>query len=351
MGFKEIFDDFLNRSPDRNRAPDGGVAEETPVLDPFEEQEREIFGGIENWRKYQVGFYRFIKHPLKVMIAEPATVLFVSVPLALLLFIGGFMSLVMSYGVSVLFKTTMIDDVFVFALLIAIVPLAALDLKEALRVSSVEASLPNFFRDVAGMNDSGMTLPHAIHIVSEGEYGALTPYIRKLDTEMSWGVPFVETIRRFGKAVNTPLAERSVDLIAHASSAGGDVSEVLRAAAHDAYEFFNLKTERKNGMMIYMVIIVMSFFVFLFVIGVLSSTFLTTMAEAGEAVAASGSSQAFIGTVDLFLYNRIFCHSALIQGFFSGLAAGVMGEGRVLGGLKYSAIMVMIAWIAFRFFI
>ncbi len=349
MGFKEIVDDFLNRLP--NRSGGAGAEEAAPVLDAFEEHEREIFGRIEDTRKYREGFYRFIRHPLQVMMEEPFTVLYISVPAALVLLIGGFMSLVMSYGVGVLFSTTMIDDVFVFALLVAIVPLALLDLKEALRVSSIEASLPNFFRDVAGMNDSGMTLPHAIHIVSEGEYGALTPHIRQLDTEMSWGVPFVEAIRRFGNVVNTPLAERSVDLIAHASSAGGDVSEVLRAAAHDAYEFFNLKSERKNGMMIYMIIVVMSFFVFLFVIGVLSSTFLTTMAEAGEAVAGSGSSQTFMGTVDLFLYNRVFCHAALIQGFFSGLAAGVMGEGRVLAGLKYSALMVLIAWIAFRFFI
>ena len=345
MGFKEIVDDFLNRLP--NRGPVEGAQEP----DPYEEREQEIFGKIENRRKYQEGFYRFLKHPLRVMIEEPATVLFISIPVALLLLIGGSVSLILSYGVGVLFMTTMVDDVIVFSLLIAIVPLAIFDLKESLRVSSIEASLPNFFRDVAGMNDSGMTLPHAIHIVSEGEYGALTPHIRKLDTEMSWGVPFVEAIRRFGKTVNTPLAERSVDLIAHASSAGGDVSEVLRAAAHDAYEFFNLKSERKNGMMIYMIIILMSFFVFLFVIGVLSSTFLTTMAEAGEAVAASGSSQTFMGTVDLFLYNRLFSHSALIQGFFSGLAAGIMGEGRVVGGLKYSALMVLIAWVAFRFFI
>ncbi|MDD2472367.1 MULTISPECIES: type II secretion system F family protein [unclassified Methanoculleus] len=351
MGFKDILNDFLNRSPDKTPRPDSAAAESVPTPDTFDEQDQEIFSKIESRRKYQEGFYRFVKHPLRAMIEEPATVLFVSIPIALLFLIGGSLSLILSYGVGVLFTTTMIDDIFVFSLLIAIVPLAILDLKEGLRVDSIEASLPNFFRDVAGMNDSGMTLPHAIHIVSEGEYGALTPHVRKLDTEISWGVPFVEAIRRFGKAVNTHLAERSVDLIAHASSAGGDVSEVLRAAAHDAYEFFNLKTERKNGMRIYVVIVIMSFFVFLFVIGVLSSTFLTTMAEAGEAVAASGSSQKFIGTVDLFLYNRLFCHSGMIQGFFSGLAAGVMGEGRVLAGLKYAAVMVLVAWVAFRFFI
>lgn len=345
MGFKAVIGDFLNRSPDRGE-------EDTLEAEIFDEQdlEQEIFGRIEGQRKCQEGFYRFLSHPLQVMVEEPTTVLIISVPAALLLLIGGSASLVFSYGIDVFF-TTMIDDIFIFSLLIAVVPLAILDLKEALRVSSIEASLPNFFRDVAGMNDSGMTLPHAIHIVAEGEYGALTPHVRKLDIEMSWGVPFVEAIRRFGEAVNTPLAERSVDLIAHASSAGGDASEVLRAAAHDAYEFFNLKTERRNSMLIYMFIVVLSFFVFLFVIGVLSSTFLPTMAEAGEAVAASGSRQAFMDPVDLCLYNRLFFHSALIQGFFSGLAAGVMGEGRVLAGLKYSAIMVLIAWVAFRFFI
>lgn len=345
MGFKAVIGDFLNRSPDRGE-------EDTLEAEIFDEQdlEQEIFGRIEGQRKYREGFYRFLRHPLQVMVEEPMTALIISVPAALLLLIGGSASLVFSYGIDVFF-TTMIDDIFIFSLLIAVVPLAILDLKEALRVSSIEASLPNFFRDVAGMNDSGMTLPHAIHIVAEGEYGALTPHVRKLDIEMSWGVPFVEAIRRFGEAVNTPLAERSVDLIAHASSAGGDASEVLRAAAHDAYEFFNLKTERRNSMLIYMIIVVLSFFVFLFVIGVLSSTFLPTMAEAGEAVAASGSRQAFMDPVDLCLYNRLFFHSALIQGFFSGLAAGVMGEGRVLAGLKYSAIMVLIAWVAFRFFI
>ena len=49
---------------------------------------------------------------------------------------------------------------------------------------------PNFFRDLAGMNDSGMTLPNAVHLVAAAEYGTLTPHIRRLDNEMSWGVGF-----------------------------------------------------------------------------------------------------------------------------------------------------------------
>jgi archaeal flagellar protein FlaJ len=200
------------------------------------------------------------------------------------------------------------------------------------------------------MNDSGMTLPHAVHLVAGAEYGTLTPHIRKLDNEMSWGVGFVDALYRFGKGLGTTLADRSVDLIAKASKAGGDVSEVLRAAAKDTFEVVNLQQERSNNMIIYVVIVLVSFAVFLFVIAILVSSFLTTMAAAGATASAAGAS-GFMGKIDLFLYKRLFSHAAMLQGFFSGLVAGQMGEGRFTAGLKYSALMLLIAWLTFRFFI
>jgi flagellar protein FlaJ len=242
------------------------------------------------------------------------------------------------------------DDFIVLAILVAIIPVAILDFKEQRRVKNLENALPNFFRDLAGMNDSGMTLPNAVHIVAGAEYSTLTPHIRKLDQDMSWGAGFVEAMYRFGKDLGTPLADRSVDLIAKASKAGGDISEVLRAAAKDTFEVVNLSQERYNNMIIYVIIVLVSFAVFLFVIAILVSTFLTTMATAGASAAASGA-RGFMGQIDLFQYKRLFTHAALLQGFFSGLVAGQMGEGRLMAGLKYSAIMVIIAWVTFRFFI
>ena len=218
-------------------------------------------------------------------------------------------------------------------------------------MSNLEDALPNFFRDLAGMNDSGMTLPSAVHLVAGAEYGALTPHIRKLDNEMSWGVGFVEGMYRFGKNLGTPLADRSVDLIAKASKAGGDISEVLRAAANDTFEVVNLAQERRNNMFIYVIIVLVSWAVFLFVIAILVSSFLSTMATAGAAAQMSAASSKFMGRVDLPAYKRLFSHAAMIQGFFSGLCAGQMGEGRVVAGLKYSAIMLIISWVIFRFFI
>jgi len=310
----------------------------------------EITSKLEKGREAREGFGKFLKHPLQVLTERPENILIATVPVSLLIFFGGFIYMVRSSGIQVLFNSTVIDDFAVWAILISVIPVALLDFREQWRVKSLENALPNFFRDLAGMNDSGMTLPNAVHLVAAAEYGSLTPHIKKLDNEMSWGVGFVEAMYRFGKGLGTPLADRSVDLIAKASKAGGDISQVLRAAANDTFEVVNLQSERSNNMLIYVVIVLVSFAVFLFVIAILVSTFLTTMATAGSAAAASGA-HGFMGKIDISVYKRLFAHAAMLQGFFSGLVAGQMGEARFVAGLKYSAMMLLIAWVTFRFFI
>jgi flagellar protein FlaJ len=344
MSLKDISDNLLNKGEHTKELV------KPSELSSMEAEFAEITTKLEQERQTREGFGRFMKHPIQVLTEKPENILIVCIPAGLLFFIGGFIFMVRSYGISVLFKTTSIDDFAVFAVLICIVPLAVFDFKEQWRVSNLENALPNFFRDLAGMNDSGMTLPNAVHLVASAEYGTLTPHIRKLDNEMSWGVGFVEALYRFGKGLGTNLSDRSVDLIAKASRAGGDVSEVLRAAAKDTFEVVNLKQERANNMIIYVIIVLVAFAVFCFVIAILVSSFLTTMATAGAKATATGA-KGFGGVIDLFLYKRLFAHAAMLQGFFSGLVAGQMGEGRFVAGLKYSAIMLLIAWVTFRFFI
>ncbi|NMB77940.1 MAG: type II secretion system F family protein [Methanomicrobiales archaeon] len=346
MGFKDITNNLFNKgenSPGQAKSAD---------LATMESEINEITAKLEHERQSREGIGRFMKHPFKVLTERPENILIVCLPLGILVFVVGFIYMIQNYGMKVLFETTSVDDFAVFAVLICIVPVAVLDLKEQIRVKNLENALPNFFRDLAGMNDSGMTLPTAVHLVAGAEYGTLTPHIKKLDNEMSWGVNFVDALYRFGQGLGTKLADRSVDLIAKASRAGGDVSEVLRAAAKDTFEVVNLQTERANNMLIYVIIVLVSFAVFLFVIAILVSSFLSTMATAGAAAASSGTQAAsFMGNIDIFIYKRLFSHAAMLQGLFSGMVAGQMGEGRFVAGLKYSALMLLIAWITFRFFI
>ncbi len=327
--------------------------EKSEALSPEEKREEEILEKVDEQHRAREGFGRFMKHPVQVLTEKPLNILIVSIPAAILIFFVGIIYLISQYGLMSALTSTVVDDIFLLSLMVACIPLAYLDLRHSMKMRNLNISLPNFFRDVAGMNESGMTLPNAVHIVATGEYGNLTTYIKKLDAEMSWNIPFVEAIYQFGERIGTTLAQRSVDLIAKASNAGGDVSEVLQAAASDTYEFVNLETERRNNMLIYVIIVIISFMVFLFVIAVMTGTFLDTMAEAGAAMAESGNAggMSFGGNIDMDFYRRLFLHAAVIQAFFSGLVAGQMGEGRAVAGLKYSVVMVIIAWMAFRFFI
>jgi archaeal flagellar protein FlaJ len=317
----------------------------------FEQESDAILSRIEKHRAAEHGIGRLLKHPVRVITETPLKTLYITVPVALAIFSFGTAYLIRDYGLGVVFTSTGIDDLAVFTVLIVSIPLALLDFRESWRRRHIDESLPNFYRDLAGMNDSGMTLPNAVHLVAQSDYSTLTPYVRKLDNEMSWNTTFIDAIQRFRERLSTPLTDRSIDLIAKASKAGGDVSEVLRAAAKDSYEYISLQTERRNNMLIYVVIVIISFLVFIFVIYILVTTFLSVMATAGRAASATSTGAQFGGSIDLPLYTRIFTHAALIQGFFSGLVAGQMGEGRVVAGLKYSIVMLLIAWVMFRFFV
>ncbi|MCZ7406125.1 MAG: hypothetical protein O8C67_14520 [Candidatus Methanoperedens sp.] len=77
------------------------------------------------------------------------------------------------------------------------------------------------------------------------------------------------------------------------------------------------------------------------------------MVKAGEKMSTSGGGAVPLSLTreKLDVYNRMFFHGALIQGFCSGLIAGVMGEGNALSGLKHSVIMITIGYLLFTMFV
>jgi len=100
-----------------------------------------------------------------------------------------------------------------------------------------------------------------------------------------------------------------------------------------------LEKERGNQTRPYIAIIYVALFVFLFTIVILFKTFFTNI----EGIALFSTS-----TSSPLLLQRIFLHLTIVQGFFSGLVAGKMGEGSTNAGLKHSAIMMIIGYLALR---
>src|SRR2546425_5020335 len=160
-------------------------------------------------------------------------------------------------------------------------------------IKQIERRLPEFLRDVAEAGRFGMTLAEAIVVASSGRYGKLTPEIKKMAAQISWGVPATEALRLLSDRVKTPMVGRIVSIIVKSSDAGGDVADVLAMVSHDAKETQLTEDERKIVMSTYIAVIYISFFVFLVTIWILNVTFLPKIQESStqltQQAAQSGS--------------------------------------------------------------
>src|SRR6267378_3751731 len=221
-------------------------------------------------------------------------------------------------------------------------------------IKAIERRLPDFLRDVAEAGRFGMTLAEAIVVSSSGRYGMLTPEIKKMAAQISWGVPATEALRLFSVRVKTPMTGRIVSIIVKSSDAGGDVADVLTMVSHDAKESQLTEDERRITMSTYIAVIYISFLVFIVTIWILNATFLPKMREASESLTGGSGTLANQSPLAsdlpsvIFNIKVAFFVAVFVHGLGDGILAGVLDNGKIANGLKHSFIMLIIAVVGFQ---
>jgi archaeal flagellar protein FlaJ len=243
-------------------------------------------------------------------------------------------------------------DFFVLGLICLIAPYGFAMTAKLRRIAKIEERLPDFLRDVAEAGRFGMTLPDAIVVASTGRYGLLTDEIKKMASQLEWGVPVATALRLFEERVPTPLVQRVVSIVTRANEAGGNVADVLTMVAHDTREAQLSFQSRQISMLTYVTVIYISFFVFLVTIYIMAAVFLPQMITAGQGVQSSafsgsgGVSLAFNYVPILFL---AFMVAVIVHAVGDGVMAGVLYNGRIPEGLQHATIMLVTGWLIMRF--
>jgi len=220
------------------------------------------------------------------------------------------------------------------------------------RISKIEERLPDFLRDVAEAGRFGMTLPDAIVVASTGRYGLLTAEIKKMASQLEWGVPVATALRLFEERVPTPLVQRVVSIVTRANEAGGNVADVLTMVAHDTRESQLAQQARQISMVTYVTVIYIAFFVFLVTIYIMAAVFLPQMITAGKGVASSSLSSAGAVTLQFSFVPILFLAflvAVIVHAVGDGIMAGVLLNGRVSEGLQHATIMLATGWLIMRF--
>jgi flagellar protein FlaJ len=289
----------------------------------------------------------YIKHPLESFVSNVNHTLYITVPVAIL------------YIVMVLVRVPryqsfetyigVVDDHIVLALLIVMIPYAIFYEIWSRKVLGIQALIPDFLERMAGINQVGLTIAQAIAIMVNTNLGLLSYEIRRIKRDMDWGANFTEALMRFEERVSTPTIARTVTLITKASEMSGQINEVLSIASSDAKMSEVLKRERLAEMFIYTAIVYLSFFVFLFVVAVLTTQFLPVLADVSMSGIPQTGALAGLGSIPIETFGRLLYHACLVQALFSGLIAGQMGESSVAAGVKHSCVLLIIALVAFNF--
>jgi len=296
----------------------------------------------------------WLASPLSSILAEPHTVFFVVVPLAV---VGLLAAVFPVTGGTPTEVVDQFDTPLVVATAAVFGSYATVYEVRKRRVRQRESAVPDFLDRLASVNEAGTSVVGGIRRVADSNLEALTADVQRTRRDIDWGADVATALRRLKRRVRSPMVSRAVTLVSNAMYASGDIGPVLRIAADEARATWSLRRERRQVMLTYLVVIYISFFVFLGIIAALSVSFIpavesATVPSSGTPTSGglpSGQSGIMdgLGDINAFAYEQLFFHAAAVQAVCSGLVAGQLGEGSVRDGVKHVVVLLVLTLVAF----
>ena len=262
------------------------------------------------------------------------------------MFVFGFLALIGLPLIPGGFLTGM--DYIVFGVLGCIGPIGFYNHVKVKRKREVEEKLPDFLRDIASSTASGMTIFDSIKSASEGDYGELTPELKMMASQLSWGISIEDALNNFAKRINTNEIKRLAITINKALEIGGNTSSVFNAAAKEIDQIKRVELQRKTEMSLYSIVIFISFFVFLAVILVINSTIFAALYDLQDEMAGQSIGNIRIAEIDPSVVKDMFFAFIFVQSIGGGLLGGYMMEGRLSSGVKQAFMLILISFVVFK---
>lgn len=280
---------------------------------------------------------------------QPWRVLVFSAPIAVAVPIIGILTGVVPWGLSALLERPVMvtTELVVAPLIIAGVPVAIVYEIRRRQERAIRRRFPELLELLASSNRRGLPLTRALQIVGESTTGRLSDELDRLRNDITWNADLPGAFERLGNRLATPALSRTMTLIAEGSRATSDLHVVLDVAATDTEERLRLTRDREQTLQSYLVIVVLGFLVYLLVVLLLAGSFLDPIERLAATEVGSTQGPVNVGAVPVTELRVILFHSALIQGFGSGVLAGKLAGNSGYNGLKYGIALVGLATVAF----
>lgn len=323
----------------------------TPVLREFIRQSpSKVFQQI-RLGEYRHNVSEAFESPGEYFINHPSHTVFFSVPVTLLTFVFVLVGGAPFPTPDSLQNSTIIQTFVWFGVpffFISIPFTVAYEINQRQR-RSITKTLTTDMRKLANANATGQPLSEAIRITGEGNDSKFGKELMKLYKQLKFGTPLGPGLVEVNNKYRIPRLARSLKLVQKAQETSDNITEVLVTAAELSEIEDELASEKKSRTQMQVAVIIVSFFVFIAVLGILELFFIQTiteiLAENNFGDQASGTQFGSFGAVSPSFLSMTYVHAALLQGLCAGLISGyVLGE-KIYDGLKVAIPLVLLTFL------
>ncbi len=221
------------------------------------------------------------------------------------------------------------------ALFVATAPAAIVHSRLSKEVTSTERGVNSFLRDLTEVRKTGLSPEKCIESLSNRDYGEFSKELRKISSEISWGVPVRKVVMDFVRRTKSWMTQIVMFLLVETIDVGGGTIAMIESLARFNSLTQEVEKEKKMAVRPY---IMMPYFAAIMLVA--TTIMMITFTGSTLGVAGTRPSDNLSSLIVTFTTACVF-HSYLI-----GLVAGKISEESVSAGFKHAALLVVMAIVA-----
>jgi flagellar protein FlaJ len=222
------------------------------------------------------------------------------------------------------------------SLFVATAPAAVVHIRLSKHKSSMEQGVTSFLRDLTEIRKTGLSPEKCIESLSKRDYGAFSKELRKISSEISWGVPIKKVMLDFLKRTRSWMVQIVMFLLVETIDVGGGTIAMIESLARFNNLTQEVEKEKKMSVRPYVMM------PYLASILLVATTIMMISFTTGFGVTTLSTAP----PKDTSTITTIFITSVIFHSYLIGIVAGKISDESISSGFKHAAVLVIIALIA-----
>jgi flagellar protein FlaJ len=224
------------------------------------------------------------------------------------------------------------------ALFISTAPAAIVHIRLSKTKNSMEQGVTSFLRDLTEVRKTGLSPEKCIESLSKRDYGTFSKELRKISSEISWGIPIKRVMMDFLHRTRSWMVQIVMFLLVETIDVGGGTIAMIESLARFNNLTQEVEKEKKMNVRPYVMM------PYLASILLVATTIMMMSFTTGFGATTAGVSTT--ASQGKGLMQTIFMSAVIFNSYLIGIVAGKISEESIGAGFKHAAILVLISVIA-----